>query len=259
LFVGKKRYIFKPVTGFAGTGIKVFSDYSTCCHYIIDIISKYKYLWKNNGVAVEKMKNRVWVLQEYLTNPLTIKKDDGKDYKFHIRHFYIYSPSNNANAIPSYYKYIGRIAIAENPYIHGDWENHKIHDTHFHNSPGEIFPDALKLSPETQDKINKQIAEFYQILNSLIHANCYADSQHCFELFGADLMLTDDFDLKVLEVNHGIGLGDSNILSQNKAEIFKGILELIVDKILPPKIPVNTNLLKDKVFISIGENSNKLK
>jgi hypothetical protein len=233
LFKPDKVYIFKSVTGFAGSGIRIFNSWYPCMTYIEEIIREFKDTWTSDpgNTEIEKMTNRIWVLQEYITDPYLIMKG-GKGYKFHIRHFYLYQPKRPG--LSSYYKYQGRMALADRPYVHGQWDKPSIHDTHFHNQAGEVFPDALNLSAKDLKKVMKQIDEFYSILNSFIKAECNAESKHCFEIFGVDLMLTSDLELKVLEVNHGIGLGDSTKLSQNKQEIFEGIMELVVDPLFTP-------------------------
>lgn len=240
-----KVYIFKPIMGMGGSGIKVFDKFSELLGYITKIIKFNKHLWNRSKKEIEKEKNRVWVLQEYITNPYLIKKD-GKKYKFHVRHFYLYQPDPKQ----SYYKNIGKMALAEKPYVNGKWLDSKIHDTHFHNFDKYLFTTAdTGISEANMTRINAQISEFYKVLDSIVTANCYAESRNCFELFGVDLMITDKFELKVLEVNAGIGLSDN--LTENKAELFAGIIDLIVDDYFPPDKLLNIDKKSDKLFTVI--------
>ena len=236
-----KIYIFKPVSGMAGQGIKIVSNFRDLDKYMMEIISKNKHNWNKYNQSIDITKNairakeplRVWVLQEYIMNPLLFT-ENGKNYKYHIRHFYLYQPGNN----PSYFKNTGKIALAKKPYVNGDWGNPDIHDTHFHGNSNYSWPESTNLTSAQLQTINEQIHDFYTYLDSAINAGCYAESKYCYELFGIDLMITQDYKLKVLEVNAGLGLGTNT--TANKEELFNGILELIVDTKRPP---INNELI----------------
>lgn len=226
-----KVYIFKPVSGMGGSGIKIFTTYDEFMDYCMEIIKMNSAKWGKRDPNKEPL--RMFVLQEYITNPYLVTKDSA-DYKFHVRHFFIYQPGNT-NTNSSYYKKIGKMALAELPYIHGDWYNAKIHDTHFHDYDKWLFTcEDTGISPDNMLSINNQIDKFYKILYKLVkpHAGCYPESKNCFEIFGIDFMITRDYVIKVLEVNAGIGLSAN--MTANKAELFKGMVELVADKHFPP-------------------------
>ena len=230
LFYVNRVYIFKPVTGMGGSGIKIFTKYYEFKSYCMRIIDKYGKTWGKRDANKEQ--HRIFVIQEYIINPLLVKYNN-EDYKFHIRHFYIYQPGN-----VSYYKNVGKMALAEKPYKHGDWFNSQIHDTHFHSVDRWLFNcKDTGISQENMDKINRQIYDFYKILDKIakMHAGCYPESRNCFELFGVDFMVTKEYKLKILEVNAGLGLSDN--MTENKANLFKGIIELVVDNYFPPNKP----------------------
>lgn len=221
-------YIFKPVSGMGGSGIKVFTTYDEFKTYCLEVIAANHRKWGFRDPNKEPL--RMFVLQEYITNPYLVAKD-GADYKFHVRHFFIYQPGGGH----SYYKNTGKMALAELPYKHGDWFNPKIHDTHFHDFDKYLFTCSdTGISPENMASINGQIDKFYKILYSLVkpYAGCYPESRNCFEIFGVDFMITRDYQVKVLEVNAGIGLSAN--MTQNKSELFKGMVELVVDTHFPP-------------------------
>ena len=240
LFTKNKVYIFKPISGMGGVGICVFDNFKLIEEYINKIVRQCSRFW-NSKQLPDKQNMRIWVLQEYITNPYLITKNN-KKYKFHIRHFYLYQAGK------SFYKKIGKMALAELPYVHGKWTDKRIHDTHFHNFDKYLFTSKdTGIAERHINDINAQIDELYKIINSIIKAGCYSESKHCFELFGIDLMVTNDYKVKILEVNHGIGL--SNNLTKNKAELFEGIMDLIVDSYFPPSIS-KTNESIDK-FVNI--------
>ena len=234
-------YIFKPVSGMGGSGIKIFTTFDEFKTYCMEVIQINGQKWGKREPNKEAL--RMFVLQEYITNPYLVSKN-GADYKFHVRHFFIYQPGNtNTNSNSSYYKNIGKMALAELPYIHGDWYNSKIHDTHFHDYDKWLFTcEDTGISPENMLLINNQIDKFYKILYNLVkpYAKCYPESRNCFEIFGVDFMITRDYEVKVLEVNAGIGL--SSNMTTNKAELFEGIVELVVDKYYPPALKPATSL-----------------
>ena len=205
--------------------------------------------------GIEKENNRIWVLQEYITNPLLITKkskdsDKEQQYKFHIRQAYLYQPKPKQ----SYYRPLNicPIAIAEKPFIHGDWMNKDIHDTHFHGAAHYSWSDAVKMIPSLANNkvalqsIENQIHELYSIVNTKYNnAQCYPETKNCFEIFGSDIMITDTFDIKVLEINAGLGMaGDL----ERKRDIFDNIFSNIIDVYYPPK---NKVAQPAKLFIPI--------
>ena len=139
------------------------------------------------------------------------------------------------------------------PYVQGNWVNKDIHDTHFHGREGEKFPDALNLSPYQKTKIYKQIYELYSILNNYLKANtkCFKESDHCFHIFGADLMITKDYNLKILELNKSPGLADEKkkFVQDEYKSIIENIMSVIVDDLFPPNNSVENKFLKDVVFL----------
>jgi hypothetical protein len=246
LFTGKTVYIFKPVTGMGGSDIGIFDKFSDFKRYVNNVIIRNGKLW--GKVNPDKEPLRRWVLQEYITNPLLIEKEDtgSHKYKFHIRQAYLYQPLPKQ----SYYRPLNMcpIAIAEKPYIHGDWSNKDIHDTHFHGKIDYDWYSSLKLIPTLKNnleairRIDSQLHELYTIIDkNYIKAQCYPETKHCFELFGCDIMITDTFEVKVIEINAGMGIsGDISI----KRDIFDTVMINVVDMYYPPKnkVPIPTKL-----------------
>jgi hypothetical protein len=236
LFDKKGVYIFKPVTGMSGKGIKVFDNYAGFVKYCNSMLRTHRSKWSRYKDP-NKAPMRVWVLQEYLTDPLTVKKADGKQYKFHIRHYYLYQP----HPAQSYYFDVGEIATARAPYVKGSWDNSKIHDTHFYEDDDELFPRFLNLSADRIADINRQLGEVYGIINSLNKSGCYPDSKYCFELFGVDIMLTRDYQVKIIEVNANPGNPFGNYMAL-KYNLFNDAFKLTVDKYLHTLEPIETDI-----------------
>ena len=210
-------YIVKPVGGWLGTGIKIFSEPAEILKYLLDD-------------PAPATSSSAWVIQEYITQPLLLTNPtDGKKYKFHIRHYYVYQPRPR----PSYYLAKGAFAIAKKPYIQDDWLNTEIHDTHF--SEGELWPDDMNpvLSLAQLSSVNKQLGNMYSYLDSVIHAGCYGRHRACFAVFGVDIMITDKLEVKLLEVNPNPGL-DYN-LSGLEGPLFASIMSQVVDAHFKPR------------------------
>lgn len=228
---GNKVHIFKPVTGFSGQGIRVVTSMQELQRYISQIINENGRTWHaTDPVKALYEKMRIWVLQEYLTDPLLIKQSaqTGRkpgDYKFHIRHYLFYVPGKT-----SYYVYEGEIAPARAPYVKGNWTNKLIHDTHFYGRDGDLFPGALKLSNIQITSIYAQISELYGHILTCINAKCYAESNACYELFGVDLIITKDYKVKLIEVNEKLGMPSS--LTPMSQILFEGCLHKIVMPLL---------------------------
>ncbi len=214
-YSSKKLYIFKAVSECQGRSIEIITNFVELMRYIGKIIKEVRGKWDNKTDPALQRK-RVWVLQEYLDNPLL-----HNGYKFHIRHYLFYVPGGT-----SYYLDKGEIAPARAKYIRGDWHNHLIHDTHFHGGDGDFFPEALNLPAHALKSINKQIADLYSHVMRCINAKCYTENKNCYELFGADFMITHDYKLKVLEINSKLGMpSEESIMSHI---IFEGSLNKIV-------------------------------
>lgn len=238
-----KIYIFKPVSGFAGSNIEMIMTFDELKNTLTKIISKYRNTWARGSSY-----NKEWVLQEYLADPLLFKDKDA-NYKFHIRHYYIFRHGPK----PSFYLKKGLIATGLKPYIKGDWQNKDIHDTHFHGHDGRLFPSELNLTAQQTTQIYKQITELYKIIDNYLkkHAKCYKEYKYCFEIFGADLMITNDYKIKILELNDSPGLGyeDREDIQDEKKSVIENVLSIIIDDYFPPAKPVNNPFSKDVVFL----------
>lgn len=175
-----------------------------------------------------------WILQEYIDNPYLIDKR-----KFHVRLHLIYQPGDK----PSYYIHNSYLALADEPYKHGDWENKAIHDTHFHGRHGISWPDDFYVSTEQKNHIYKQYDFICSCIVNSIDGQCYEDADNCFQMFGMDLMITDDLTVKLIEVNAKIGIR-YNIGYQTK--LFQGILKLVVDEYFPPN---NKQIMPGNFFL----------
>ena len=197
-----KTYIIKPIPGFAGDGIKVFKG-SDGMREHIDIIEK------------RTKKRDKWIVQDYIEEPLLLK---GK--KFHMR-IMILLTGGNAYFYKDFLVYPARKEFSL------DDLSVEVHDTHgtlTESYEKSMFPAEYTNMAYTKE-IYIQIANLFIGLrkNGLFDHKCYKESEKCYQLFGADIMITKDYQVKCLEINYKPGL--TNFLKR-MPNLVKGILDL---------------------------------
>jgi len=146
------------------------------------------------------------MISEYITNPLLL---EGK--KFHLRVSFLLSVISGiirCHVFPIY-----RIRTAKLPYIKDDWYNEEIHLSGGHNSKKlYYYPDDLqKEYPDHFDIIEKNLNACNKtICMAMVIANIqnYPESYAGYHIYGADIILTDDYYPYLLEINAKPGFGE---------------------------------------------------
>lgn len=209
----ERAWILKPDGGFAGEGIKIY---------------------KKKDLNKIKLNNKYkrYNLQEYIENPLLI---DGK--KFHLRVLFLYKASSPLNkSLSFWFKHIP-VYLAKKKFKYNNFDDDEIHISHYDEKQEAIYLEDLNFNKKQLTKI---LMEMKIILNDLaknLKAECYkGDCLRCYEMFGIDLMITDDYEVKLLEFNSKIGLKEftKDEFQFNKS-LLEAELEITVDKFLPPK------------------------
>ena len=159
--------------------------------------------------------------------------------------YYMFNPSNQKGYLHKY----GGIYTAEKHYVQKNYNNKNIHDTHFGSTPADYyFPhEFIKLySKEVMLDLYKQLKEVFHYVKLLTKAECYPESKICYQIYGVDIMITDEFRVKLIEINHRIGISthDNKLLTEY---LMEGVLETIVDPLFPPK----NKQLKKNYFIEV--------
>lgn len=219
-----KLWILKPVMTWGGKGIHILDNYNS----FIEIM-------KEN----EKDTKNSWVLSEYIDDPLLFR-----NRKFHFRVPYLYFDNMG---------YVGRkfsIITANKEYVHGNYNDKDIHDTHIKKSIKNIFfPEDF--DQNLVNEINNQVIELFyhitNIMNSIDSSMCYQDSKKCYIVAGADIMITNTYQIKLLELN--INAGFTGFIH----DVIEGELSNVIDNIIPPENKTNEN----NFFINVNMYSRK--
>ena len=232
-----KRYkvlILKGIFSYAGLDIEVFTKFNDFKIFIDNLIkekniknfdiNKYN---KLNGLNKKFRFNIEWVLQEYITNPLLFE-----ERKFHLRGLFLYNFSNNKKKGYLYNDF--KLLTAKLPYVNGDYKNKEIHDSHSKSTIRE----SMTLKKDFKDiygeeKVNyifDQTKYIVQYIYKLINATCYPEVKNCFNIYGFDIMILDDFTVKIIENNINPGLGYPQ-------EFFDLMFEKTIDYFLQPENP----------------------
>ena len=272
-FDKNKVYIVKPSNSWKGYGIKIITNIKDLEEYKknINIIKKHmnklktirynndkedekkieKYINKNKDLkkcyenyfdiplnSFEKVFSKQIIIQEYINNPLLFK-----NRKFHLRSYLMIKLFNNKLSF-SYFKK-AKILTAKDEYKNNDYLNHDIHDTHIGSTDADYyFPEDLKKYANkkiTDDIINylyKQmniIGDITVIIDKKNNLKNYDKVKNAFDVLGVDLMITENFQLKILEYNvHNIGHGVINKNADNVLEFENDFFNWVYNEGIKP-------------------------
>lgn len=218
LFNNHKLWIIKPTNSFKGHGIKIVHTFNQLIQYM------------------NKTKYDKHVLAEYIHNPLLI---DNK--KFHIRLLFMTTFDKIKN---QYFYYLFKdsyMIFAKNNYQNNKYYNKNIHNTHFNKTLNnkKPFPKYFTQTFDSQKTtlVLNQIYDLLYKLKPLIKPTCYPEIQHiCFNILGIDIMITNDFQIKLLEINQKIGLS-----GVDTKQYFNNIMNIVIDPTFPPQQSIHTN------------------
>ena len=266
LFNNGKVWIFKFLYSTGGENIVIINNFDNFKIYIQNVIEANKIKWqKLNIKKYDKMSKWTksyyfieWVLQEYITKPLLYENK-----KFHLRGYYIYVRNNNfkKNDKEGYILNNHRIFTAKNEFKNSDYLNKDIHDTHMSSTSKYINfkPDISNLIGITQTtKIEKDIHFLFKNILNVTNTLCYNEDKSCYHIFASDIIITNDYKIKLIEINGSAGLpyfNDDIRKINHPTKIFKNILKLIVE----PKFSVKSKLKSKSKSKSKSKLKSKLK
>lgn len=185
----KGVYIVKPV------------GHGACAGVGVTVVTNDRELEEARFTLSRRFKNII--ISEYIQNPLLY---EGR--KFHLRMFIL------INSDPFSWSFWdrGKAMTAKLPYKKGDWTNKLIHDSHGETTPKDIyFPEDI-LPKDKYKHVYQQMKLILGAVAEIIkpHVKCYEESKYCCEIFGIDFMITDDYVVKLIEINAEAGYGSKN-------------------------------------------------
>lgn len=203
-----KWYITKPIPGYSGMGQKIFLGNKGVREHIETFDRS---TFESHSKKIQK-----WVIQEYIMNPLLIKHK-----KFHLR--VIILVYDNRALIHDDMKVIS----AKKEYTMGTMDK-EVHDTHAKytkDSEKTVFPKNHR-DIDGWENINNGIIAMFKKFNEigLFKHACY-ESKKCFRFLGVDVIITDDHQIKCLEMNYS-----PQIKLYPTKNILKGMVEIIINK-----------------------------
>jgi len=193
-------YVIRPVQSYGGKDV----------YFLKDIIKT------KNIINKLKVKYPNIVISEYITNALLLKNK-----KTHVRIFYFVVYYNNK--LHHYMLKKGDTMTAKKEFVLKNFENKDIHDTHGETTDKYyMFPDCFNLEPKIEEEIMYKISDALRTVGKIMNQHnfknwCY-EYKTCYELFGVDLIVTTDYNVKLLEINSHIGLGYKNWENYKKLE-----------------------------------------
>lgn len=217
-------WIVKPVHGWKGKGVFVTDKFSVFSKKV----KPYKFV-KNKRELTE------WVVSPYIMNPLLIT-----NRKFHIRMYLMYYKPKRGKPQAVLFNE-GVILRAKDEYKQANYSNPDIHDTHFIPDFELMFPvDFMKeYGKDKTMSTMEQMLEISKYVAQLLVDNkvsCYQYNENCYEVFGLDFMLTDDFQVKIIECNAHPGFSQ---FPEYLTKFFINIMNVVVEDVYPGSVPEN--------------------
>ena len=246
LFQNNTVWVMKIVGGWGGRDIFFLDNYdefkSICEQHmkrnktqIMALKENEKKNFVNNYIKNE------WVLQKYVDNPSLF---DGR--KYHLRVYYLYH-KDEYNTVRGYVYKTANILTAKLPYINDYYQNKDIHETRRETTDHPyFFPEDFQkqFTKAKTTKVWNQLKDLFKYVSQCINSDCFEESKYCYEVFGADIIVTNNMEVKVMEINSSQGypffLEDkSNYIQQ----LFDSGISTVVDKYIQPAnekyVPVN--------------------
>lgn len=149
------------------------------------------------------------VSQDYILNPHLFNKK-----KYHVRIYFLITIIDNI--FNSYTIKYGKIVVARDNYPLTDCDTNNNNNNNYKNVYQHLskyifndneyeFPNDLNndLNQNIIENIWKKIQDILVKLSVILSDNIYQhkNTKHSFHLFGLDFIITDDYDVKLLEVN----------------------------------------------------------
>lgn len=206
-------YIVKPISGSGGIGVKVFNNSDKLKKYIAD----FKIINMEKRKLLKTKLIKEWIIEDYIQKPLLI---NGK--KFHIRVLCLIFIENNNILFYLFDKFF--IYTAAKNYTLNNL-NKNVHNSHIrtNNELKKAINQYNKLNPEILKNIKDQIIYLCKYIKTLLPImKCYPESKNCFQYIGFDFMVTNNYQVKLIEINQRPGVKGPSLYPS----FWKGLLDI---------------------------------
>lgn len=221
-------WIWRPEYASLGWGIEIVTSKSE----LNSVIDKYEYLNKKYR----------FVLSRYITNPKLIKNiNNGLLYKFHVRLHLVIS-IDKYDTTRFFLVNTGEMFVSSTPYINKDYNNTKIHDTHFDKFENSFFPDDFPGTEPEKDKLIKDVRTMFKnIFNTDDTTHKIKKANKCesgFHIFGIDIMITDENKPMFIEINKHPGFPNytdlqyPNSVTRLSKEFYSGLWDMVINPLV---------------------------
>jgi hypothetical protein len=231
-------YIVKPTEEYAGSGIKVVDDYEGMRSHVSQL-----HRGKKDAI-----------ISEYINKPLLFEKK-----KFHLRMYFIIHLTRKKKKVKmtTYLCNIGFIYTAELPYIADDYENPKIHDSHFKSTKKDnIYPDKFKktFGAVKEKEIKQGMIDILVDVSSKYSKilKPYKETKEGYYIHGTDFMIDSDWNLILLEINKHTWLGTHT--KAGKVKLTKALMDSVACDILDISFPPTKKSRCKSKFTKVYEN-----
>ena len=77
-------------------------------------------------------------------------------------------------------------------------------------------------------EVDNQIRKLFSYIKTQIKVSCFKESKNCFKFYGADIMVTDNFNIKILEINGNPGGSFFKMFPKYKNDFYKGMFDIVI-------------------------------
>lgn len=210
LFDGKKIYIIRPSWGHARYGIKLFNNFKDFKTFLLT--DGIKELRGETGYKKRTNSNNkfVYVLSEYVTNQLLIKK-----YVFNFRVMFLVSLVNN--------KYRGYFVMPIVLHLAKKERENNLNPDDAISTSGipelNLYQDNIDYDDLTQhfgeentlnmiNQIKYVLSKLLKLIKKKKILENYEKVHNTYEIFGLDFISDDNFNIKLIEFNDQVGLNE---------------------------------------------------
>jgi hypothetical protein len=187
-----------------------------------------------------------FLLSKYLTKPLLFHRK-----KFHLR-LYVINFIDNNNQTQVFLSKYGFIYTAKKEYVNKDYDDKDIHDSHFKSTETDyIFPNEFinEYGIVKYKNVESQIMGIISYIAEIqsINIQKFDDVPFAYNILGYDFIITEDYQVKLLEINTKTGLyTKTDVIREKMSEyLFTNIYNNIISEAFnTPKEPIEEDFIK---------------